>query len=94
MDDSALNKALIEWARPWPLCGYLEIAARAAVKRPVVTNWRKRYPEFPQPVAVLATGPVWWWPEVAQWLDQTGRVYDADRQVADLERRRGVPPTW
>jgi predicted DNA-binding transcriptional regulator AlpA len=65
--------------KPWPLVGYLEIAARAGVKRPVVTIWRTRNPEsFPEPVVELETGPVWFWPEVRDWLDQTGRVYDEE----------------
>ncbi len=65
--------------KPWPLVGYLEIAARAGVKRPVVTTWRTRNPgSFPTPVAELEVGPVWFWPDVAQWLDETGRLYDAD----------------
>jgi hypothetical protein len=63
--------------KPWPLVGYLEIAARAGVVRPVVTMWRKRHVEtFPTPVAELEVGPVWYWPEIATWLDQTGRGYD------------------
>jgi hypothetical protein len=63
--------------KPWPLVGYIEIAARAGVQRPVVTTWRKRHSEsFPTPVAEIEVGPVWYWPDVAQWLDQTGRLYD------------------
>ncbi len=60
-----------------PLVGYIEIAKRAGVRRPVVTQWRGRFEDFPEPVADLQTGPVWWWPDVEKWLKMTGREYDA-----------------
>ncbi len=74
-----------------PLAGYYEIAAWAGVKRPVVSTWRKRHPDFPQPVAELTTGPVWWWPDVAYWLDLTGREYDTSRSPDDMPREQKPP---
>lgn len=29
---------------------------------------------FPDPIVHLAIGPVWYWPDVAAWLDRTGRT--------------------
>lgn len=58
---------------PLPLLGQVEIAQRGCVQRPVVNMWRKRHPDFPAPVAELATGPVFWGPEVDAWLERTGR---------------------
>lgn len=40
----------------------------AGVTRQAVANWRNRYPSFPQPAAVLKSGPVWTRDEIAQWL--------------------------
>lgn len=63
--------------KPLPLAGLIEIATRAGVRRPVVSMWRTRYQDFPAPVSELAVGPVFWWPDVAAWLQATGRRYDA-----------------
>lgn len=65
-------------AKTLPLVGLMEIAMRAGVRRPVVSVWRTRYDDFPAPVAVLAVGPVFWWPDVASWLTATGRQVDAN----------------
>lgn len=57
-----------------PLVGLKEIAQRAGLKRTsVVANWRTRYDDFPDTVADLGCGPVFWWPQVEQWLRETGR---------------------
>lgn len=45
--------------------------------KPAVSNWRRRYADFPKPVAELHTGPVWWWPSVEAWLVDTQRATDA-----------------
>jgi len=39
----------------------------------LVHDWRRRYPDFPQPVATLSAGLVWAWPDVAAWAKATGR---------------------
>ena len=49
------------------------IARRAGVGRAAVSNWRKRYPEFPQPVGGGAS-PVFSWGEVERWLVATGKA--------------------
>lgn len=81
-------------SRDLPLAGYIEIASWCAASRAAVTVWRKRYPDFPLPVAELKIGPVWWWPEMARWLDDTGRPYDTSRPVTSEERgfSRKLPP--
>jgi transposase-like protein len=57
------------------LVGAAEIARRLGVKRPgVVHDWRRRYPEFPQPVTTLQAGHVWAWPDVEKWAKKTGRT--------------------
>jgi hypothetical protein len=52
-----------------------EIATRLGVKRPgVVHDWRRRYPDFPRPIARLALGYVWAWPDIEEWARATGRL--------------------
>ena len=52
-----------------------EIAARLGAQRPgVVHDWRRRHAEFPQPIARLALGYVWSWPDVESWARRTGRL--------------------
>jgi hypothetical protein len=57
------------------LVGAAEIAERLGVKRPqVVHDWRRRYPDFPQPVANLRQALIWNWPDVERWARKTGRL--------------------
>lgn len=57
------------------LVGASEIAARLGVKDAgTVHSWRRRYPEFPQPVLKLDMGLVWNWPDVERWARSTGRL--------------------
>ncbi len=57
------------------LVGVTEIARRLGVKAASrVHDWRRRYPDFPEPVAKLAMGLVWYWPEVEKWARKTGRL--------------------
>lgn len=41
--------------------------------REAVPSWRRRFPDFPQPVTTLAIGPVWAWPDIEKWARATGR---------------------
>ena len=57
------------------LVGATEIADRLGLKLPqTVRDWRRRYDDFPQPVATLAMGHVWHWPDVERWARATGRL--------------------
>jgi hypothetical protein len=57
------------------LVGATEIALRLGVnKSTVVHDWRYRYPEFPEPIASLAGGFIWAWPDVEKWAKATGRT--------------------
>ncbi len=49
------------------------IARQLGVGRAAVANWRKRYPDFPQPVEGTAGGPLFSWTAVRQWLADTGK---------------------
>ena len=57
------------------LVGAAELAARLGVSRPqVIHTWRRRYPDFPQPVLELDMGLIWFWPDVERWARSTGRL--------------------
>ena len=57
------------------LVGAAEIAKRlGSTRRQLVTDWRRRHPDFPQPVAQLEMGNVWAWPDVEAWAKRTGRL--------------------
>lgn len=53
-----------------PLVGVREIALLADVSSQAVVNWRTRYSDFPEPVAELSNGPVYWQPDVEAWLSR------------------------
>jgi predicted DNA-binding transcriptional regulator AlpA len=50
------------------------IARLAGVGRAAVSNWRRRYPEFPQPVGGSATSPTFDRSEIEAWLKSTGKA--------------------
>lgn len=56
------------------LVSAVEIARRLDVRRGVVYDWRRRYPEFPEPVAQLGSVHVWVWGDVEAWAQETGRL--------------------
>jgi hypothetical protein len=57
------------------LVGAAEIAQRLGVARPnVVHDWRRRYRDFPEPIARLRQAFVWNWPDVHRWARRTGRL--------------------
>lgn len=57
------------------LVGAHEIASRLGVARSqVVHEWRRRYSDFPEPVATLKTALIWDWAEVAAWARATNRL--------------------
>lgn len=54
------------------LVGYADIAHRIGQTRQVVWTWadRRHRTHFPEPVAVLVSGPLYLWPEVNAWYSQ------------------------
>jgi hypothetical protein len=61
------------------------IARLAGVGRAAVSNWRRRYPEFPRPSGGSPTSPTFSRSEVGAWLEATGK---AD-QLATAGRTEG-----
>jgi hypothetical protein len=39
-----------------------------------VHAWRRRYDDFPAPVARLRQALIWAWPDVERWAKTTGRA--------------------
>ena len=57
------------------LVGAAEIAERLGLAQvQTVHLWRRRYEDFPQPIAQLRQALIWSWPEVADWASRTGRI--------------------
>lgn len=57
------------------LVAAVEIAQRLGVARPqVVYDWRRRHPDFPEPVAQVGNVSVWAWTDVEAWAVKTGRL--------------------
>ncbi|MFI6300180.1 N-6 DNA methylase [Nonomuraea sp. NPDC050790] len=64
-----------------------EIARLAKVERAAVSNWRRRHPDFPGPVAGTAANPLYALPEVERWLAARGTpasITPADRLWQEL----------
>ena len=57
------------------LVGTAEIAKRLGLAESrTVHSWTRRYDDFPKPVVKLERAMVWYWPEVEEWAQQTGRI--------------------
>lgn len=57
------------------LVGAAEIADRLGLAQPqTVHSWRRRYEDFPEPIAQLQTALIWAWPDVRAWAEVTGRL--------------------
>ena len=54
------------------LVGLQEVAEMAQVTASAVANWRRRFPDFPRPLAELKSGPVFSRSVVQAWLDRRG----------------------
>ncbi|TWP53336.1 N-6 DNA methylase [Lentzea tibetensis] len=72
-----------------------DIARLVDVGRAAVSNWRRRYDDFPQPVGGTASSPLFSLREVEEWLRRNGKqfhVSPADRlwqQIKDDDLRLG-----
>ncbi|MCM0673876.1 N-6 DNA methylase [Micromonospora phytophila] len=71
-----------------------DIARLAGVGRAAVSNWRRRFPDFPQPVGGSSASPLFALAEVEDWLSRhdkpfrltpVDRVWQSLRGAADLQ---------
>lgn len=57
------------------LVGTAEIAEKLQLAQPeTVHSWRRRYEDFPAPIARLKVGMIWNWPDVRSWAKKTGSL--------------------
>jgi hypothetical protein len=62
---------------PADLVATPEIAERLGLSHAeTVHSWRRRYADFPQPIAKLSIGLIWYWPDIEVWARRTGRLPD------------------
>ncbi len=61
-----------------------DIARLAGVGRAAVSNWRRRYPDFPRPVGGQPTSPAFDLDEVQAWLRANGKQVDDARTESTM----------
>jgi hypothetical protein len=76
------------------LIGVYEIAELANVSPSAVANWRKRFADFPAPLAELKSGPVFGESEIKLWLArrQAGDAQEVELFYDQLASKRGDSP--
>jgi hypothetical protein len=77
------------------LIGIYEIAELANVSASAVANWRRRFSDFPTPLADLKSGPVFGESQIKRWLArrQGGESQpDVELFYDQLASKRGDPP--
>ncbi|MGJ7909017.1 N-6 DNA methylase [Actinopolyspora sp. H202] len=74
----------------------VNIARLAGVRRAAVSNWRKRYDDFPAQIAGTASSPLFDADEIRAWLDKYGKLAElplADELWRELDGLRGTTDT-
>lgn len=74
------------------LIGLYEIAAIANVTTAAVTNWRKRFEDFPLPISDLKSGPVFSQNQIISWLRKRGKIMGA-KVISTINLKGGVAKT-
>ncbi|ODP28510.1 Sporulation initiation inhibitor protein Soj [Paenibacillus nuruki] len=73
------------------LVGIAEIAKMFDVSSAAVTNWRKRSDNFPKPVAILKSGPVFQAEQIEKWYGRKNKM--AAIIVSSINLKGGVAKT-
>lgn len=71
----------VEGASPEQLVSGSEIARLAGVTRAAVSNWRRRYDDFPAPSGGGVNSPLFSFAEVQAWLDRQRKGQDVSDEV-------------
>lgn len=66
------------------LLGTFEVAQLAGVTAQAISNWTVRRPDFPVPLAQLASGPVWDGVVMRRWLGDNGLIGTASEKGTDM----------
>jgi hypothetical protein len=67
-----------------------DIARLVDVGRAAVSNWRRRYADFPQPVGGTASSPLFSLREVEDWLRRNGKTYEVSLADRTWQRLRAA----
>ncbi len=67
-----------------------DIARLAGVGRAAVSNWRRRYPDFPQPVGGTASSPLFALAAVTDWFRLRGKKFELTAAERAWQRLRAV----
>ncbi|MEO3786797.1 N-6 DNA methylase [Actinocorallia sp. B10E7] len=67
-----------------------DIARLTGYGRAAVSNWRRRYDDFPQPVGGTASSPQFALSEVEEWLDRRGKGVQVPLEERIWQRLRSV----
>ncbi|WP_285731992.1 N-6 DNA methylase [Nocardiopsis sp. ATB16-24] len=74
------------------LVGSADIARLAGVRRPAVSNWRRRFADFPAPVAGSSSQPLFALEEVRAWCREHDRPFEAEGADLVWQRVRAEVP--
>ncbi|WP_040685361.1 N-6 DNA methylase [Nocardiopsis baichengensis] len=69
-----------------------DIARMAGVTRAAVSNWRRRYEDFPAPIGGSTSSPLFSRSQIAAWLEATGKGADTSDEVRLWNDLRGTYP--
>lgn len=72
--------------------GLAEVAELAGVSTAAVSNWRNRFPDFPEPVETLRAGPIFDSHQIRRWLREHRGVHMA-HVVSFINLKGGVGKT-
>ncbi|MFB9683955.1 HsdM family class I SAM-dependent methyltransferase [Amycolatopsis plumensis] len=67
-----------------------DIARLAGVGRAAVSNWRRRYPDFPQPIGGTASSPLFGLSAVAGWFRARGKKFELSAGERAWQRLRAL----
>jgi hypothetical protein len=67
-----------------------DIARLGGVGRAAVSNWRRRYPDFPQPVGGTASSPLFGLSDVADWFHARGKKFELSAAERAWQRLRAL----
>lgn len=73
------------------LVGIAEIAKMFDVSPAAVTNWRNRFDDFPKPVTILKSGPVFKTEQIEKWNRRKNNM--ATKTIASINLKGGVAKT-
>lgn len=73
------------------LVGIAEIAKMFDVSSAAVTNWRSRFDDFPRPISILKSGPVFRAEQIKKWYRRRNNM--ATKIISSINLKGGVAKT-